>query len=199
MCMHCRSLWSRINNLLVIDQYIYLGCPIATQGHSAILEKKELSNRSRTCQVKPLPPLFGTAYPPLPRIPWQGRSGPSREADAVDHWCRMGDLRQWKHAPLRANDASRSLTRVTQRFAAAIPSYFANVVGVGYWPSRYSTVGLIELGRHDAAGRRRSHYRCIMWRRPCQHRRLRFPNQLPVRSMHTRRRWCVHTSHGSLY
>ena len=66
MCMHCRSLWSRINNLLVIDQYIYLGCPIATQGHSAILEKKELSNRSRTCQVKPLPPLFGTAYPLSP-------------------------------------------------------------------------------------------------------------------------------------
>ena len=41
-------------------------CPIATQGHSAILEKQELSNRSRTCQVKPLPPLFGTAYPLSP-------------------------------------------------------------------------------------------------------------------------------------
>ena len=161
----------------------------------------------KTRTVKPLKNLPGQAspsavwhcLPPLPRIPRQGRSGPSRETDAVDHWCRMGDLRQWKHAPLRANGASRSLTRVTQRFAAAIPSYFANVVGVGYWPSRYSTAGLIELGRHGAAGRRRSHYRCIMCRRPCQHRRLRFPNQLPVRSMHTRRRWCVHTSHGSLY
>ena len=60
----------------------------------------------------------------------------------------MGDLRQWKHAPLCANGASRSLTRVNQRSAAAIPSYFANVMGLGYWPSRYSTVGLIELGRH---------------------------------------------------
>ena len=198
MCMHCRSLWSRINNLLVIDQYIYLGCPIATQGHSTILEKKNCqtaqeparSSLSLRCLALPTPSPPNTA------------TGKIRSIER-DRCCRPlmshGRSATVETSSPSVNGASRSLTRVTQRFAAAIPSYFANVVGVGYWPSRYSTAGLIELGRHGAAGRRRSHYRCIMCRRPCQHRRLRFPNQLPVRSMHTRRRWCVHTSHGSLY
>ena len=41
--------------------------------------KKELSNRSRTCQVKPLPPLFGTAYPLSPEY---------RDREDPVHWER---------------------------------------------------------------------------------------------------------------
>ena len=69
MCMHCQSLWSRINNLLVIDQYIYLGCPIATKGHSTILEKKNCqtaqeparSSLSLHCWALPTPSPPNTA------------------------------------------------------------------------------------------------------------------------------------------
>ena len=125
MCMHCRSLWSRINNLMVIDQYIYiyLGCPIASKGIQLSLKKKNCqtdqeparSSLSLRCLALPTPSPPNTATGKIRSIErdWccrplmshgrsatVERSGPSRETDAVDHWCRMGDLRQWKQAPL---------------------------------------------------------------------------------------------------